>query len=226
MISIDMKPIRKPMFLQAAMRNFALLSIFSVLALTACNGSDTNSSTPTAGSNSAAANNGSASETNTSPAINSPTTSNSTTGSSPGEENPSRVYQLKDLEKIVIHTHGGDLRLWVMDTESKRQEGMMFLQNQEVKDNEGMIFVFPDVQKLSGNYAFWMHNTVLPLDIDYIAKDKKVLNIGKGVPFSDDPVKPTGDYFYVIEVKQGLSQRFGLVPGAKVDIPSNLVGKP
>ncbi len=213
------------------MRKFAFLSALSTLVLVACNGPESNnassSHTPDAnGSANVASVNGPSTQATNHPADNHSSSTHATNGTSPGSDNPSRIFQLKDLEKIVIHTHGGDLRLWVMDTEPKRQEGMMFLENQEVKDNEGMIFVFPDIQKLSGNYAFWMHNTVLPLDIDYIAKDKKVLNIGKGVPFSDDPVKPTGDYFYVIEVKQGLSQRFGLVPGAKIDIPSNLVGKP
>jgi uncharacterized protein len=145
---------------------------------------------------------------------------------SPSVKNPDRIFQTENLETTTIKTPGGDLKLWVMDDEDKRREGMMFLRENEVKDNEGMIFVFPEVQKLSGNYAFWMHNTILPLDIDYISKDKKVLNIGKGDAMNDNPVKPTGDYFYVIEVKQGLSARFGLTPGAKVQISDALKGKP
>ena len=100
------------------------------------------------------------------------------------------------------------------------------LHDNEVKENEGMIFLFPKIQEMKGKYFFWMHNTVLPLDIDYVSKDKKVLNIGKGVPFSEEPVKCAGDYFYVIEVKQGKSAKFGLTPGAKVDIPDSLKGLP
>ena len=143
-----------------------------------------------------------------------------------GVKNPDRIFQTDSLETTTIKTPGGDLKLWIMDDEDKRREGMMFLKDHEVEDNEGMIFVFPEVQKMSGNYAFWMHNTLLPLDIDYISKDKKVLNVGKGEPMNDSPVKPTGDYFYVIEVKQGLSAKFGLTPGAKIDISDALKGKP
>jgi len=157
---------------------------------------------------------------------NSETTANNQAGTTSGTNNPSRIHQLNTLSKITLKTPGGDLHLWVMDDEEKRREGMMFLENREVKDNEGMIFVFDKVQELKGNYAFWMHNTILPLDIDYISKDKKVINVGKGKPFSDDPVKPEGDYLYVIEVKQGLSSKFGLTAGSKVNIPTNLVGKP
>lgn len=153
----------------------------------------------------------------------------STANNSPttfGVKNPDRIFQTENLSTTTIKTPGGDLKLWVMDDEDKRREGMMFLKDNEVKDNEGMIFVFPEVQKLTGNYAFWMHNTLVPLDIAYISKDKKVLNVGKGDAMNDAPVKPTGDYFYVIEVKQGLSAKFGLTPGAKIDISDALKGKP
>jgi uncharacterized membrane protein (UPF0127 family) len=154
----------------------------------------------------------------------------SSTGTDPsktyGVKNPDRVFQTESLEKTTIKTPGGDLTLWIMDTEDKRREGMMFLHDNEVKDNEGMLFLFPDVQKLSGNYSFWMHNTLIPLDIDYISKEKKLLNVGVGKKQSDTPVKPAGDYFYVIEVKQGLSPKFGLTPGAKIDISDALKGKP
>ena len=141
-------------------------------------------------------------------------------------KNLDRVYQLDELKTTTIKTPGGDLKLWLMDTEPKRAEGMMMLHDNEVKDNEGMIFLFPKVQPKGGNYAFWMHNTILPLDIDYISKEKKVLNIGKGVAMSEAQVLPEGDYFYVIEVKQGKSAKFGLTKGAKVAIPDGLIGLP
>jgi uncharacterized protein len=157
---------------------------------------------------------------------NEPSTVASNSPTTFGVKNPDRIFQTDNLETITLKTPGGDLKLWIMDDEDKRREGMMFLKDSEVKDNEGMIFVFPEVQKLSGNYSFWMHNTLIPLDIDYISKDKKVLNIGKGDAMNDSPVKPAGDYFYVIEVKQGLSGKFGLTPGAKIQIPDSLKGKP
>ena len=164
-------------------------------------------------------------------ALNNPpsTASTSGDGNTPAAskiKNLDRVYQTDNLDSTTIKTRGGDLKLWIMDTEPKRAEGMMMLHDNEVKENEGMIFLFPKIQEMKGKYFFWMHNTVLPLDIDYVSKDKKVLNIGKGVPFSEEPVKCAGDYFYVIEVKQGKSAKFGLTPGAKVDIPDSLKGLP
>ena len=213
-----------------------LVSLVAIAALVGCSKdtSSNNSSVPvTNGANNSASNstatigNDGSAQANNSEESNNSVLGTSTAGQGSTKiKNPDRVYQLDNLETTTIKTPGGDLKLWVMDTEPKRAEGMMMLRDNEVKENEGMIFLFPKVQEMKGNYAFWMHNTILPLDIDYISKDKKVLNIGKGVSFSEAPVKPSGDYFYVIEVKQGLSAKFGLTPGAKVNISNDLTGKP
>ncbi len=138
--------------------------------------------------------------------------------------NPSRVFQLKDLKQITIKAPKGEMHLWVMDDPDKEREGMMFLTDKEVKANEGMIFVFKDIQKGATN-AFWMHNTILALDIDYISKEKKVINIGQGRPMNDDQVKPGGDYQFVIELKQGMSKQLGIDSGTVLDIPSSIIPK-
>lgn len=201
-------------------KSWLLLPLAIVIG--ACNGSETNSantsSTGTVPSNSPT--------TNTPP---SPTTgTNNAASNDPAADpmyNPSRVHQTKDLKKIKIKVPKGELELWVMDNEEKTREGMMFLTDREVKDNEGMIFVFKDLQLLKDKKSFWMHNTILPLDIDYISKDKKIVNIGKGMPMNDNTVDPEGDYLYVIELKQGMTSKFGLSKGSSVAIPADLKGQ-
>jgi hypothetical protein len=220
------------------MRKFVLLSLTTIAFLAGCTKEDSNNSSGivpistgnTSSNNSATSNNtvDNSEEANNHgiDANNEPNPDGGSKGKVYGVKNPDRIFQLDSLATTTIQTPGGPLKLWIMDDESKRQEGMMFLHDNEVKDNEGMLFLFPNVQKLTGNYSFWMSHTVLPLDIDYISKDKKVLNVGKGKPFSEDPVKPAGDYFYVLEVKQGLSAKFGLTPNAKIQISDDLKGKP
>jgi len=136
-------------------------------------------------------------------------------------QNPDRVNQLADLKTIPLKLAGNPVKLWIMDDESKREEGMMFLKDSEVKENQGMIFVFPNMQDASKN-GFWMHNCPMGLDIIYISKSKKVLNVGDGKPENDNTVPPGGNYFYVIEMKRGWSKRHGLKAGASVPIPSTL----
>jgi|LauGreDrversion4_2_1035121.scaffolds.fasta_scaffold144261_2 uncharacterized membrane protein (UPF0127 family) len=136
--------------------------------------------------------------------------------------NPDRINQLKDLKTVSIEAPKGTMKLWIMDTPSARQEGMMFLVDREVKDDEGMIFVFPEIQKDDGKHGFWMHNTILPLDLAYVGKDKKIVSIGKGAPHDDTMINPKGDYIYVIELKLGMAERLGLKPGMSVNIPDSV----
>ena len=84
-----------------------------------------------------------------------------------------------------------------------------------------MIFVFTDVQDHVKN-GFWMHNCPMGLDIIYISKNKKIVNVGDGPPESDKTVPPVADYFYVIEMKRGWSKRHGLKAGDSVPIPASV----
>ncbi len=135
-------------------------------------------------------------------------------------KNPNRVNQLKDLKQVEVKAAGVTVHAWVMDNESKREEGMMFLTSNDVKENQGMIFVFPIVQ--ASRNAFWMHNCPLGLDIIYIDAKNRVINVGDGKPQNDNQVPATADYKWVLEVRRGWAKRHGLKHGDKVVIPSGL----
>ena len=139
-------------------------------------------------------------------------------------QDPDRVYQLKDLETAEVGTPKEKVKVWMMDSIGKRAEGMMFLKDGEVKDNEGMLFVFAE-ERDSAN-SFWMKNTVLALDICYLTKEGKVINVGAGVPYSEDQVHPSASYWYVLELKKGQAEKFGVKPGVKLTLPKDLTGEP
>lgn len=141
------------------------------------------------------------------------------------QENPSRLYQLKDLKQTPVTVGTHKFPLWVMDTDSKRQEGMMFLVDKEVKPNEGMIFLFKDPQPNDGARGFWMRNCSLGLDIIYVSASKKVLNIGDGVPYNEKPVVPAGAFQYVVELKRGMGRKMGIKPGDAVQWDKNVVSQ-
>jgi uncharacterized protein len=137
-------------------------------------------------------------------------------------ENSNRIYQLSTLEKTTLRVARRKLECWVMDTVGKQQEGMMWLTEKDVRDEQGMIFVFADAQPQS----FWMQNTLIPLDIIYIAEDGKVLNIEHGKVQDETSLPSEGPAKYVLELKEGMARRFGIRPGTRLDIPSNLKFKP
>lgn len=137
--------------------------------------------------------------------------------------NPNRVYQLKDLKKVEVSIKGHRTRLWVMDDEAKQQEGMMFLTEGDVKPDEGMLFAFPSIQagkNPDGSHqGFWMHNTLIPLDIVYLSPAGKVLNVAHGKVQDDTNLPAGGPYRNVIELKAGTAARYGLKTGDVVTIP-------
>lgn len=135
---------------------------------------------------------------------------------------PERLYQLSDLKKATIKVGSHELQVWVVDTELKRQEGMMFLKNTDFTEKQGFLFIFAEEQPL----RFWMKNTLVDLDIAYIGKDK-VINTALTMRSLDT----TTDYsshkpsMYALEVKAGWFSRNRVPVGTKVEIPKELVAK-
>ena len=103
---------------------------------------------------------------------------------------------------------------------------MMFLTDGEVKPDEAMLFAFSEVQPKNREggqpSGFWMHNTLIPLDIVYLSPANRVIRIAEG-KVQDDTNLPAGaDYKNVIELKGGTAARYGLKPGDEVTIPKSL----
>jgi uncharacterized membrane protein (UPF0127 family) len=138
-------------------------------------------------------------------------------------DNPNRIHQLRTLKVTTVKAAKQTIYAWIMDNESKREEGMMFLHPGDVKENQGMIFVFPAVQPAKN--AFWMHNCPAGLDIIYITKGHQVVNVGDGPPESDATVVAKGPYQFVLEVNRGWAKRHGLKKGDMVSFSSSLSTK-
>ncbi|MBX3110684.1 MAG: DUF192 domain-containing protein [Fimbriimonadaceae bacterium] len=137
--------------------------------------------------------------------------------------NPFRRFQLKDLAKATIKVDGKhEFTAWIMDTDAKRMEGMMFLEDSDFTEKQAMVFVFKEAEPLS----FWMKNTKVPLDIAYCGKDKVINTV-----YTMSAFDTTSNYssrqasMYAIEFKAGVFKKLGIRPGAKVDIPSTVKAK-
>lgn len=129
-----------------------------------------------------------------------------------------RQFPLNTLQQAAVQINGQTIRAWVMDTEAKRQEGMMYLTDGEVEADEGMLFVFPDAQPR----GFWMRNTLIPLDIAYIGADRRILNIEPMRPLDETSVLSDGPARYALEVRQGTFARLGIEEGMLVSLPPGL----
>ncbi|HEX6859537.1 MAG TPA: DUF192 domain-containing protein [Caulobacteraceae bacterium] len=117
------------------------------------------------------------------------------------------------VEPLDIVTASGvrHFRVEIADEPAERERGLMF--RSVMADDEGMLFDFHKPQPL----AFWMKNTLIPLDMIFIGADGRIINIAENTrPYSLDPVPSAGPALAVLEIGGGLSAEMGIRPGDKV----------
>lgn len=99
----------------------------------------------------------------------------------------------------------------VVDTPESRQRGLMF--RKQLAPMAGMLFLFERPEQ----HTFWMHNTLVPLDMIFIKSDWTVLGVVENAtPLTDAPRSVPGESQYVLEVNAGFSRHYGLRPGTSV----------
>jgi uncharacterized protein len=107
-------------------------------------------------------------------------------------------------DNFVVHVE-------IAADDSTRAQGLMF--RDHLPEDRGMIFLFPE----SGDYPFWMKNTLIPLDMIWIDDQKKIVHVANNVqPCKADPcpsVPPNANARYVLEVGAGVATRHGLKNG-------------
>ncbi|MFT3726665.1 MAG: DUF192 domain-containing protein [Terricaulis sp.] len=117
------------------------------------------------------------------------------------------------MEDISVDTAHGPVRFHVeiADDDREREQGLMY--RRSMANDHGMLFDFNPPQAVS----FWMHNTILPLDIIYIGADGHILNIAaNAVPFSDQNLPSDGRARAVLEINGGRAAALGIVQGSVV----------
>ncbi len=100
------------------------------------------------------------------------------------------------------------------ETSEKHQKGLMF--REYLDQNAGMLFIFEEEEI----YPFWMKNTLIPLDIIWINKDKEIIYIEENVPpCKADPClsySPNKEALYVLETNANLAEKYSFKEGDKI----------
>lgn len=97
----------------------------------------------------------------------------------------------------------------------EQKQGLM--NRKSLPADSGMLFLFADeVQR-----AFWMKNTLIPLDMLFIAKDGEIHHIHHNAkPLDETRITSERPAMAVLEINGGLSESLGITQGDKVIHPA------
>jgi uncharacterized protein len=117
---------------------------------------------------------------------------------------------------LVIDTQAGPQRFTVELALSpeQQQQGLMF--RKSMAADAGMLFDFGGPRPAT----FWMKNTIIPLDMLFIAADGRIADIHeRAVPLSEATISSKVPVRAVLELNGGTVSRLGIKPGDVVHHP-------
>ena len=109
------------------------------------------------------------------------------------------------------------VRVEIAHTDKERARGLMF--RRDLPADRGMIFIFDETSE----HSFWMHNTLISLDMIYLGEDRAVVGVvERATPRDDSPRSVGKPSRYVVEVSGGEAAAHGVGPGTRasfIDVP-------
>jgi uncharacterized membrane protein (UPF0127 family) len=120
-----------------------------------------------------------------------------------------------DLQEVFLTSERGDrlhLQVEVARTQAEQERG---LSTRKRLAGDGMLFAFSQPQILH----FWMHETLIPLDIAFFDVTGKLVSTSTMDPCTKDPCptfSSTAQASYALEVAQGYLRRHGIGDGWRI----------
>lgn len=103
----------------------------------------------------------------------------------------------------------------VVDDAASRARGLMFVEAMPAM--AGMLFVYDQPQPV----AFWMKNTLIPLDMLFAGEDGVISHVHEGAVPHDETAIPGGDAVqFVLEINAGMVARLGIGDGDQMAHPA------
>lgn len=103
----------------------------------------------------------------------------------------------------------------IADDAQERAIGLM--NRSELDARAGMLFIYERPQPV----AFWMRNTLIPLDMLFINPDGEIAYIHENaIPLDETPISGGDNRLAVLEINGGLSRKYGISVGDELRHPA------
>jgi len=120
------------------------------------------------------------------------------------------MAEAAEVSPLTIDTARGPRHFSVELARTPAQMALGLMFRQSLASDSGMLFVYGSEQPV----AFWMKNTVIPLDMLFIGADGHIRRIvERTVPMSTTPISSVDPVRAVLEVNGGTAERLGIRPG-------------
>lgn len=106
-------------------------------------------------------------------------------------------------------------RVWLALTGAERTEGLMFVPEDAIADDQGMLFAFTEERIL----GFWMRNTITSLDIAFARSDGTIVAIHTMPPLTLNTFSSFEPAMYALEVKAGTFAKLDIREGDRLVVP-------
>ena len=123
-----------------------------------------------------------------------------------------------ERDRLVIETASGARHSFEVEmalTPGQQAQGLMF--RRDLAENAGMLFVYGR----DGPISMWMKNTLIPLDMLFLARDGRIVRVAaRTVPLSLETISAGEAVAGVLELNGGTADRLGIGPGDRVVHPA------
>ncbi|NBW76508.1 MAG: DUF192 domain-containing protein [Sphingomonadaceae bacterium] len=118
-----------------------------------------------------------------------------------------------EVVPLTVTSASGTHRFKVEVAKSAMEQAKGLMFRTKLGPDEGMIFPMRPPRGAS----FWMRNTVISLDLIFVAPDGRISNIAaNAVPYDERPLLSLGPVKAVLEIPGGRAAELGIAPGDKV----------
>ena len=124
---------------------------------------------------------------------------------------------LEDFPTRPVTLPGGQvIRVETMVDQIDLTRGLMF--RTSLAPDHGMLFVHPN----PGNYAYWMYQTLIPLDMVWLDSNRRIVEMAENAQPCKTQASKCQQYggkqisAYVLEIGGGMARKYGLQLGQTI----------